>query len=49
MNEEVIAVLDPPRNGVHASVIRAIRDAKHIDRVVYISCDSKQATDNFVA
>ncbi|KAF1806527.1 S-adenosyl-L-methionine-dependent methyltransferase [Mucor lusitanicus] len=47
-NEEVIAVLDPPRNGVHASVIRAVRDAEHIDRVVYISCDAKQALDNFV-
>ncbi|KAI8082079.1 S-adenosyl-L-methionine-dependent methyltransferase [Thamnidium elegans] len=49
VNEEVIAVLDPPRNGVHASVIRAIRDAKHISRVIYISCDSKQAIDNFIA
>ncbi|KAG1089796.1 hypothetical protein G6F42_019881 [Rhizopus arrhizus] len=36
------------RNGVHASVIRAVRDAEHIDRVVYISCDAKQALDNFV-
>lgn len=49
VNEEVIAVLDPPRNGVHASVIRAIRDAEHISRVIYISCDSKQAIDNFAA
>ncbi|KAI9470893.1 MAG: S-adenosyl-L-methionine-dependent methyltransferase [Benjaminiella poitrasii] len=48
-NEEVIAVLDPPRNGVHASVIRAIRGAQHIDRVIYISCDAKQALSNFVA
>ncbi|KAI8346865.1 S-adenosyl-L-methionine-dependent methyltransferase [Choanephora cucurbitarum] len=48
-NEEVIAVLDPPRNGVHASVIRAVRDAQHIDRVIYISCDSKQALPNFVS
>ncbi|KAI7899941.1 S-adenosyl-L-methionine-dependent methyltransferase [Cokeromyces recurvatus] len=47
-NEEVIAVLDPPRNGVHASVIRAIRKAKHIDRVIYISCDAKQAFNNFL-
>ncbi|CAO3648323.1 unnamed protein product [Mucor hiemalis] len=48
-NEEVIAVLDPPRNGVHASVIRAVREAPHINRVIYISCDSKQALPNFVS
>jgi hypothetical protein len=36
------------RNGVHASVIRAVRDAQHIDRVIYISCDAKQAIDNFI-
>ncbi|CAO3637772.1 unnamed protein product [Cunninghamella blakesleeana] len=46
-NEEVIAVLDPPRNGVHASVIRAVREAKHIDKVIFISCDAKQAAPNF--
>ncbi|KAI8883703.1 hypothetical protein K501DRAFT_333184 [Backusella circina FSU 941] len=49
VNEEVVAVLDPPRNGVHASVIRAVRDARHIDRVIYISCDAKQAIDNFIS
>ncbi|KAI9281095.1 S-adenosyl-L-methionine-dependent methyltransferase [Sporodiniella umbellata] len=48
-NQEVIAVLDPPRNGVHSSVISACRENDNIDRVIYISCDSKQALDNFVA
>ncbi|KAI8092991.1 S-adenosyl-L-methionine-dependent methyltransferase [Halteromyces radiatus] len=48
-DEQIIAVLDPPRAGVHASVIRAIRDAKHIDKVIYISCDAKQATPNFLS
>ncbi|KAI9313152.1 S-adenosyl-L-methionine-dependent methyltransferase [Dichotomocladium elegans] len=46
-NEEVVAVLDPPRNGTHPSVIQAIRAAPLIKRVVYISCDSKQALANF--
>ncbi|KAI8993664.1 S-adenosyl-L-methionine-dependent methyltransferase [Pilobolus umbonatus] len=49
VNEEVVAVLDPPRNGVHNNVIRAIREASLIDRVVYISCDAKQAAANFTA
>ncbi|CAO3628250.1 unnamed protein product [Cunninghamella blakesleeana] len=48
MNENVIAVLDPPRNGVHNSVIRAVREASQIQKVIFISCDAKQAMQNFV-
>ncbi|ORE02819.1 S-adenosyl-L-methionine-dependent methyltransferase [Rhizopus microsporus var. microsporus] len=48
-NEEIVAVLDPPRNGVHPSVIGAIRENSRIERLIYISCDSKQAVDNFTA
>ncbi|KAF7724754.1 tRNA methyltransferase 2 [Apophysomyces ossiformis] len=48
-NEDVVAVLDPPRNGVHASVIRAVRESPHINRIIYISCDAKQALPNFVS
>ncbi|CAO3671809.1 unnamed protein product [Rhizopus stolonifer] len=48
-NQEVIAVLDPPRNGVHSSVIGVCRENSKIDRLIYISCDSKQAGDNFLA
>ncbi|KAG1335832.1 hypothetical protein G6F62_006496 [Rhizopus arrhizus] len=48
-NQEVIAVLDPPRNGVHSSVINAVRENTQIDRLIYISCDAKQALDNFVS
>ena len=50
-NEEnyknVIAVLDPPRAGVHANVIRAIRGCKLITRVLYVSCNPKAAMQNF--
>ncbi|KAI8990115.1 S-adenosyl-L-methionine-dependent methyltransferase [Pilobolus umbonatus] len=47
-NEDVVAVLDPPRNGVHSSVIQAVRESKQIQRVIYISCDAKQAMQNFI-
>ncbi|KAI9013944.1 S-adenosyl-L-methionine-dependent methyltransferase [Phycomyces nitens] len=47
-NEQVVAVLDPPRNGVHSSVIRALRESKQINKVIFISCDPKQALPNFV-
>ncbi|KAI8384413.1 S-adenosyl-L-methionine-dependent methyltransferase [Radiomyces spectabilis] len=48
-NEEVVAVLDPPRNGVHASVVRAVRESPAIKRVIFISCDAKQALPNFIS
>jgi tRNA (uracil-5-)-methyltransferase len=33
-----VAVLDPPRGGVHPKVLRAIRDCEAITRVIYVSC-----------
>ena len=34
-----VAVLDPPREGVHWKVIKALRGAPEIERVVYVSCN----------
>lgn len=45
---EVVAVLDPPRAGVHKSVIAAIRDCPLIQRLVYVSCKPQAALKNFV-
>ncbi|ORZ01558.1 S-adenosyl-L-methionine-dependent methyltransferase [Syncephalastrum racemosum] len=47
-NEEVVAVFDPPRSGVHSSVIRAVRESPQIRKVIFISCDARQAMDSFV-
>ncbi|CAM9603714.1 unnamed protein product [Ascophyllum nodosum] len=33
------AVLDPPRSGVHAKCLRALRGTKAIKRLVYVSCN----------
>ena len=32
-------MLDPPREGVHWKVIKALRGAPEIERVVYVSCN----------
>ncbi|KAI8329111.1 S-adenosyl-L-methionine-dependent methyltransferase [Chlamydoabsidia padenii] len=48
-NENVVAVLDPPRSGVHSSVIRAVRESSQIKKVIFISCDAKQAMQNFIS
>ncbi|KAI8809448.1 S-adenosyl-L-methionine-dependent methyltransferase [Cladochytrium replicatum] len=44
----VVAVMDPPRAGVPASVIRAVRDSSLVTRVIYISCEANLAMQNFV-
>lgn len=46
--DDVVAVLDPPRTGCHSDVIKAIRDCSGVDRVIFVSCDSEKATQNFV-
>lgn len=44
----VMAVVDPPRNGLQKSVVMALRKHEHIHRLVYISCNITGAKDNVV-
>ena len=34
-----VAVVDPAREGLHADVVRALRQTKQIHRIVYVSCN----------
>jgi len=43
-----IAVVDPPRAGLHNDVIRALRKCSQIRRLVYISCNPKSFVNNSV-
>ncbi|KAJ3297212.1 tRNA methyltransferase 2 [Borealophlyctis nickersoniae] len=47
-NDQVVAVLDPPRTGTYYGVIGTIRKCEKIQRVVYISCAPEAALNNFV-
>jgi len=38
-DDRIVAVVDPPRSGLHINVIKAIRECHKIDRVVYVSCN----------
>lgn len=38
---DCVAIVDPPRAGLHHNVIRAIRGTKGIRRVVYVACEPK--------
>ena len=44
----IVAIVDPPRNGVHADVIACLRKNEMISEIVYVSCDIKQISDNIV-
>ncbi len=47
-SDSIIAILDPPRSGVHSSVIQTIRKCSRINRIIYISCNAETALKNFV-
>ena len=44
----IVVVLDPPRSGVHADVIKTIRASPRIDRVVFVACNPSATVMNFV-
>ncbi|KAG9487535.1 hypothetical protein GDO78_007405 [Eleutherodactylus coqui] len=43
-----VAIVDPPRAGLHSKVVIAIRRAEHLKRLIYVSCNPKAALNNFV-
>uniref|UniRef100_A0A1Y1LUL4 tRNA (uracil(54)-C(5))-methyltransferase n=3 Tax=Photinus pyralis TaxID=7054 RepID=A0A1Y1LUL4_PHOPY len=47
-NEDIIAVVDPPRAGLHHKAILQLRKATKIKKLVYISCNANAAMKNFV-
>ncbi|XP_052260263.1 tRNA (uracil-5-)-methyltransferase homolog A-like [Dreissena polymorpha] len=47
-SDEVVAIVDPPRSGLHSSVIVSIRNCRNIKRLVYVSCNMNGAMNNFI-
>ncbi|XP_008582755.1 PREDICTED: tRNA (uracil-5-)-methyltransferase homolog A isoform X1 [Galeopterus variegatus] len=47
-SQELVAVLDPPRAGLHSKVILAVRRAENLKRLLYVSCNPRAAMGNFV-
>ncbi|CAG8526416.1 8778_t:CDS:10 [Paraglomus occultum] len=48
-NESVVAIMDPPRAGVHPSVIKAVRSCDALKRVLFVACDAEAAMNNFIS
>ncbi|CRL00292.1 CLUMA_CG013565, isoform A [Clunio marinus] len=47
-DEDIIAIVDPPRAGLQTKSIQQLRNSEKIKRLVYISCSPSQALKNFV-
>ena len=49
-NMNIIAIVDPPRAGLHKRVLSVLRSVEPIESLVYVSCDStnKMAQGNLV-
>ncbi|VDP94301.1 unnamed protein product [Echinostoma caproni] len=45
---DITVVVDPPRAGLHTSVIQALRYCTRLRRVIFVSCNLEAATHNFV-
>ncbi|XP_070500925.1 tRNA (uracil-5-)-methyltransferase homolog A-like [Chironomus tepperi] len=47
-DENIVAIVDPPRAGLSTKSIQQLRNSKKIQRLVYVSCSPKQAIKNFI-
>ena len=47
--EHVVAIVDPPRAGLHDSVLKALRACQPLKRILYVSCHSASFIKNAVA
>lgn len=46
---EVVAVVDPPRMGLHRNVLRALLRCSALKRLVFVACNPENAAGNIVA
>lgn len=47
-DSKAVAVLDPPRAGLHQRCCQLLRKTERIDRMVYVSCDASAAMKSFI-
>ncbi|XP_075220489.1 tRNA (uracil-5-)-methyltransferase homolog A [Lycorma delicatula] len=47
-NDNVVAVVDPPRAGLHQKAVILLRRTSRLNKMVYLACDAKLALKNFV-
>ena len=48
-NRRVVAIVDPPRAGLHPKAVTALRAAAEIQTLIYVSCDAKAAMQSLIS
>lgn len=48
VHDHVVAVVDPPRAGLHQKAMTVLRNAKNLNKLVYVSCDPQAALNNLI-
>jgi tRNA (uracil-5-)-methyltransferase len=46
--DDVVAIVDPPRAGLHRQVLIALRRENRLKRLVYVSCNAKTMAENVI-
>jgi tRNA (uracil-5-)-methyltransferase len=46
--DDIVAIVDPPRAGLHKSVLHALRKQTGLRRIVYISCNPESMASNCI-
>lgn len=46
--KNIVAIVDPPRGGLHPTVIKTLRTHSHLRRLVYISCNPETLVANAI-
>ncbi|XP_057378243.1 tRNA (uracil-5-)-methyltransferase homolog A-like [Daphnia carinata] len=47
-SSKIVAILDPPRAGLHRKCCQLLRSAERIERLIYISCNAQAAMKSFI-
>lgn len=47
-NMRTSAVVDPPRPGLHSTVLRALRSCSQLSRIVYVSCNPDSLVEDVI-
>jgi tRNA (uracil-5-)-methyltransferase len=45
--QNIVAIVDPPRSGLHQRVLMLLRKCEKIKYLIYVSCDARLAMKNF--
>ncbi|BHF64296.1 tRNA methyltransferase 2 [Sparganum proliferum] len=48
-DKQIVAILDPPRAGVHPGVIEVLRRCSRIRQLIFVACDLAAAIPNFIS